>query len=481
MLTCCCAVVCLLLFRVCQLWVELHQVLVICSTHQGPMQGGEFSLLLRCRSTCETELPVVLLWGHTSEMYPITHVVGACCGRLWSLRLSTVVPVVTDLLHGCGCVSCCCAGRLVGDPPATAQMVGLMLCTAQSPVRAAASAPQAFAAAPAGTEAVPTTEPPAPAAKTATDAAVASSNMSEGQLSASAGSRAVLDSSAALHTAAFAALGLGPSLHTPLFTGLHAKIASSHALSVNQIAVQLEVDSCNMVPASAIACAAPAAGQEPAGATDAAAAAAAEPSDSAGTDAPGPSALPAPAASAPAEDEPSAVEAAGSSGAAALDPVAIRRSQRLAATDAGSRAGPLTLTTLQHLYAAVTAGAPVACFDDDEDDSGQYLAVWVCTKGTTPAHFTGEEGQVRNCSAPKLEGQTVFVVAWELLPEASRQRTVCACLCKSIVLNVDVHRLSGAVPMLSQLVRHKRPDNVAAAMCMRLSCRWLSVSCWRVS
>jgi hypothetical protein len=87
--------------------------------------------------------------------------------------------------------------------------------------------------------------------------------------------------------------------------------------------------------------------------------------------------------------------AAGSSGAAALGPVAIRRSQRLAATGAGTGASPLPLSTLQHLYAAVTAGAPIASFDDDEDDSGQYLAVWVCPQGTTPAHFTGEEGQVR--------------------------------------------------------------------------------------
>jgi hypothetical protein len=52
------------------------------------------------------------------------------------------------------------------------------------------------------------------------------------------------------------------------------------------------------------------------------------------------------------------------------------------------------VTPIHHLFAAVTAGAPTAMFDDDEADDGQYLALWLCPQGATPTHFTGEEEQV---------------------------------------------------------------------------------------
>lgn len=194
-----------------------------------------------------------------------------------------------------------------------------------------------------------------------------------------------LDSSAFLHTSACAALGLGPSEQGPLFTDVRAKIAYSHALSVNHLAVQLQVDRCNMVapPAQAV----PAPGQQQDATAEAAAVTAAT------TDAAGDSVSPAPPEVSQAATGDAAAAAAAPAGSAA-----VRRSARLAAaaTPVGGQSAPVSLTPLHHLYAAVLAGAPVAAFDDgDEDDSGQYLAVWVCGQGDSPAAFTGDEAQVR--------------------------------------------------------------------------------------
>lgn len=186
----------------------------------------------------------------------------------------------------------------------------------------------------------------------------------------------LVDSSAALQAVTFAALGLGPNeAGAPLFTNLSAKLASSHALSVNHIAVQLKVDGCSVaVPPETLQQSAAAAAGTPGGKSqeaDSAAAVAAAPA--AGDDAQPSSSTAALAATAPA-----------------------RRSARLqAGAAAQAAAAPAALSPLQRLYRAVNAACPVALINDDEnDDNGQYLAVWACPQGSQPAPFTGEEGQV---------------------------------------------------------------------------------------
>jgi hypothetical protein len=186
----------------------------------------------------------------------------------------------------------------------------------------------------------------------------------------------LVDSSAALQAVTFAALGLGPTeAGAPLFTNLSAKLASSHALSVNHIAVQLKVDGCSVAaPPETLQQSAAAAAGTPGGKSqeaDSVAAVAAAPA--AGDDAQPSSSTADLAATAPA-----------------------RRSARLqAGAAAQAAAAPAALSPLQRLYRAVNAACPVAMFDDDEaDDNGQYLAVWACPQGSQPAPFTGEEGQV---------------------------------------------------------------------------------------
>lgn len=284
--------------------------------------------------------------------------------------------------------------RVTGEPSFTnnPQIVGLMLCTARAPAPAAApaastaQAPALPAASPAGPLDMAAVElPTAAAAATGRDDAVAGvSNGSSSKGQTAPPAAAWLDSSASLHTAACAALGLGPSEQGPLFTDVRAKIGYSHALSVNHLAVQLQVDRCSMI--SPPAQAAPALGQQQDTTAEAAATDAAVDTVSA--------------------EAPRAATADGAAAAAApAGSAAVRRSARLAAAatpglgDGGSsQSAPVALTPLHHLYAAVTAGAPVAAFDDgDEDDSGQYLAVWVCGPGDKPAAFTGDEAQVAIC------------------------------------------------------------------------------------
>lgn len=348
----------------------------------------------------------------------------------------------------------------MGEPPATPQTVGLMLCTATAPAAAAAPADPAQAsstdAAPAGSDDVTDGVKQAHNLAAATEAADAGSE--HGQLAASAPGAVtrLIDSHAALHTAGFAALGLGPSEQAPLFTRLHAKIASSQALSVNHFAVQLDVECCNMISPAAPAQQVAVSQQEHTATTGTALA----------------TSSPTAAEESASTDTPAATDGAAE---AADGNTAVRRSARLAATAASSQAAPVALTPLHHLYAAVTAAAPVAAFDDDdEEDQGQYLALWVCGQGETPAPFTGDEGQVRTGHAlgrgPCKHMQAGFkqsatrlcpahiVMSHYWLACADARGVLHGCLLNHCVSTACMFRISGVC-----------------------ACRSPSVSCWHVS